>query len=94
VRRYCDGKDDLLVRFDPLAVDWKTCGCGLTFDDAERKVTWPHEVLEPRMEHINELARGYAMVYGITTEDALTHLRSLDIARVQIRGHPGLPSSS
>lgn len=73
------------MRFDPQAVDWVPCACGLAFDDVERKVTWPHELLEPYVGHLEQLARGYALVYGITTEDALTHLRALDLARARIR---------
>jgi hypothetical protein len=45
LKRTCDGKDDSLV-----SVEGEPCACGLTFDDAERMVIWPHQLLLTREE--------------------------------------------
>lgn len=43
--RKCDGKDETLQ-----GVEGGACACGLTFDDAERMVLWPHRALLSRDE--------------------------------------------
>jgi len=53
--RNCDGKDDTLP-----GVDGEPCACGLSFDDAERMVIWPHEkllTLEEKEKLAKELKR-------------------------------------
>lgn len=42
--RTCDGVDDLLQRQDGAP-----CNCGLTFDDVDRYVIYPHEAIPPRL---------------------------------------------
>lgn len=41
--RVCDGRDRALVS----AYAGRPCGCGLTFDDAERSTVFPHPWLRP-----------------------------------------------
>lgn len=43
--RHCDGTDPTLVRM--TGGTGKPCRCGLTFDDCDQRVTWPHP-LRPR----------------------------------------------
>lgn len=46
--RTCNGTDDTLVVETLDEKDqscFKSCACGLTFDDAERAVIWPHKEL-------------------------------------------------
>lgn len=54
--RTCDGTDDLLQRLDGTP-----CACGLRFDDADRMVIYPHELISPPVfsrgnERIDRLA--------------------------------------
>jgi hypothetical protein len=43
--RTCNGTDSTLV-----AIDGAPCACGLTFDDVEHYVTFPHERIPTRAE--------------------------------------------
>lgn len=42
--RHCDGNDPNLVKPDPDDPQrYIPCDCGLTFDDVEHRVIYPHE---------------------------------------------------
>jgi hypothetical protein len=48
--RYCDGNDPNLVRVSEdwdenqcVGVKYEPCACGLTFDDVNHLVIYPHE---------------------------------------------------
>jgi hypothetical protein len=43
--RTCDGTDPNLL----VDVGGLPCDCGLTFDDVELAVIWPHQALSPRL---------------------------------------------
>jgi hypothetical protein len=47
VKRTCDGRDPNL-----LAEDCQTpCACGLTFDDVDRLVIYPHQPIGPKLTY-------------------------------------------
>lgn len=76
--RTCDGTDENLKREEVTrtsragqeTVEWISCDCGLSFDDVERLVVYPHHFIPSRENRTELIARVDEMVkQGRTAED-------------------------
>jgi hypothetical protein len=63
MQRTCDGADCYLI-----GPDGGPCACGLTFDDVERLVVWPHRRILSAIER-EELLRHVAADLGWPPRD-------------------------
>jgi hypothetical protein len=66
VIRRCDGSDRNLIARDGS----ECCACGLTFDDVERMVIWPHHPVGPKLT-LAELGAVFRDTFGVDLGDVL-----------------------